>query len=183
MHGACGRKQWKLGRVSDVRKSSAPDNFVVTNVKLEAFTWRHFDQAESEPHLTLPHLLHQGFSFKFLLHHCIPTHILNFTMSTHGYAEGTTERLNEQLEKTLSSCPVNDEPGQKRTQSDNGDEGIDGTGVTWPSRTQQAQKDHNKAEQQKAAADQAQPGGNHKSSEENDDEGVDGSGLTWKNSP
>lgn len=100
-------------------------------------------------------------------------------------ARGTTERLNEQLERNSRSFPVIEHPTY--TQSEDNDEGIDGTGVSWPSRDKAAQEDRKKAEQQKAAADQAHQPQEHQSTGANeegsdDDEGVDGSGITWNNS-
>lgn len=102
-------------------------------------------------------------------------------------ARGTTERLNEQLERNSRSLPVIEHPRQSYTQSEDNDEGIDGTGVSWPSREKAAQEDRNMADQEKAAADQAHQPQEHQSSAEkeegsDDDEGVDGSGITWNNS-
>ncbi|KAJ2955870.1 hypothetical protein NQZ79_g8202 [Umbelopsis isabellina] len=100
-------------------------------------------------------------------------------MSKQGHAEGTTQRLNERLEEQSRSFPVCENPTNPPLgRRDTSDEGIDGTGVTWPSRTAELEKNE---KEHLAKQDQAQKA-DHETEEKDqlsDDEGIDGSGVTW----
>ncbi|CAO3660429.1 unnamed protein product [Umbelopsis ramanniana] len=101
-------------------------------------------------------------------------------ISKGGHAEGTTERLNERLNEECRSCPVNEHP-QDSFPSDDRDEGIDGTGLSWPSRTEEQQKlDQEEEKKYQYLTHKFQK--DKKDAETNYDEGVDGSGAEWKHS-
>ncbi|KAG2176415.1 hypothetical protein INT43_005649 [Umbelopsis isabellina] len=100
-------------------------------------------------------------------------------MSKQGHAEGTTQRLNERLEEQSQSFPVCENPKVPQLGHKDSDEGIDGTGVTWPSRTAELEKNE---KEQLAKQEQAQKSADHKNEDKDqlsDDEGIDGSGVTW----
>jgi hypothetical protein len=119
-------------------------------------------------------LLHQTFVFIDL---SFP-HSAQTAMSKQGHAEGTTERLNERLEEQSRSFPVSEHPSKPLLGRRDIDEGIDGTGVTWPSRTAEIQKNE-KAELAKQEKAQEKEHQNDETDQLDDDEGIDGSGVTW----
>ncbi|KAG2184216.1 hypothetical protein INT44_009231 [Umbelopsis vinacea] len=103
------------------------------------------------------------------------------SISKGGHAEGTTERLNERLNEECRSHPVNEHP-EASYASDNHDEGVDGSGLSWPSRTEEQQKlDREDEKKYQYMTDKFQK--DRKDTEDNYDEGVDGTGAEWMHSP
>jgi hypothetical protein len=102
-------------------------------------------------------------------------------ISKGGHAEGTTERLNERLKEECRSYPVNTHP-QESYPTDDHDEGVDGSGISWPSRTEEQQK-LDKEDEKKYNYLTQKSQKDRKEAEANYDEGVDGSGAEWKFSP
>jgi hypothetical protein len=99
-------------------------------------------------------------------------------MSNQDHAEGTTERLNQQLREQSRSFPVNEQP-QATLLTDDTDEGVDGTGVSWPSRTEEQQKlDKEEEKKYKYLADKFNKVA-EQTADQQDDEGVDGTGTKW----
>ena len=78
------------------------------------------------------------------------------------------------------SLPVNVHPTHTTlSDSNDNDEGVEGTGVTWSSRTDGQDSGKKTESERQDQARVAQKG--LSADEDNEDEGIDGTGISWNN--